>query len=224
MSLQAQPGTPGADAAVPCRALVLGIGNVLWADEGFGVRAVEALHERWQLPPEVSVVDGGTQGMYLLEHVCSAPRVIVFDAIDYRLAPGTLRVFRDGDVPVWSGTAVSLHQATFQELLSLAHLRGRFPERITLIGVQPELLDDLGGSLTPRVRGRVDEAVILAVKELADWGIEAVPRTQPPAEGLSPGALALRAYEGERPDAAQACRIGDARFLNQVHGRPAGRS
>jgi len=202
----------------PSAVLVLGIGNVLWADEGFGVRAVEALHSRWQLPAQVSVVDGGTQGVYLLEHVCSAERVIVFDAIDYQLPPGTLRVLRDGDVPVWSDTALSLHQATFQELLSLAVLRGRFPARITLIGVQPVRLDDLGGSLTPKVRARVDEAVALAVSELADWGLHAVARSHPPAEPLSPGALALHDYEAGRPSAEAACRIGDARFMNPMAG------
>jgi hydrogenase maturation protease len=197
--------------------LVIGLGNVLWADEGFGVRAVELLHERWQLPDHVEVVDGGTQGLLLLGLVCSARRVIVLDAIDYKLPPGSLRVFRDGDVPVWADTTMSLHQATFQELLALARLQDRFPERITLIGVQPDVLDDLGGSLSPLVRGRLDEAVALTLTELAAWGVDATPRVGA-AEALSPQALALPAYESGRPDESQACRIGDARFLNQVHG------
>ena len=201
--------------APPAQVLVLGIGNLLWADEGFGVRALEALHQRYRMPAHVSLVDGGTQGMYLLDHVCSAGRVLVLDAIDYKLAPGTLRVFRDAEVPVWADTMMSLHQATFQELLSLARLRGQFPERITLIGVQPEVLDDLGGSLSPPVRARLDEAVELAAAELAAWGIEFAQRTEPPDEPLSPGALAIQSYEAERPSAAEACRIGDARFLNQ---------
>jgi hydrogenase maturation protease len=203
-------------AAPAAAVLVLGIGNLLWADEGFGVRAVEALHQLWQMPPNVSVVDGGTQGMYLLDHVCSADCVLVLDAIDYQLAPGSLRVFRDAQIPVWADTKMSLHQATFQELLSLAQLQGRFPRKITLIGVQPGVLDDLGGSLSPLVRARLDEAVALAAAELAAWGVELVRRTEPPSEPLSPAALAIHAYEGERPSAAQACRIGDARFLHQI--------
>jgi hydrogenase maturation protease len=202
----------------PLSVLVLGIGNLLWADEGFGVRAVQALHARWQLPAHVLVMDGGTQGLYLLEHVCSASHVLVLDAIDYQLPPATLRVLRDAEVPVWSDTTMSLHQATFQELLSLAQLRGRFPQRITLIGVQPELLDDLGGSLSASVRARIDEAVALAVAELAGWGVAATLRTAPPEDELGPPALRLSDYEGGRPSAAVACRIGDARFLNQVHG------
>jgi hydrogenase maturation protease len=209
-----EPAVP----APPARVLVLGIGNVLWADEGFGVRAVETLHQRYRTPAYVSVVDGGTQGLYLLDYICAADRVLVLDAIDYKLPPGTLRVFRDADVPVWSDTVMSLHQASFMELLSLARLRGRFPEKITLIGVQPDVLDDLGGSLSPLVRARLDEAVALAVAELSAWGAAVTPRTEPPEEPLSPGALAIQSYESGRPSAAQACRIGDARFLNQVHG------
>jgi hydrogenase maturation protease len=204
--------------APPPGVLVLGIGNVLWADEGFGVRAVEALHQRYRLPAGVSLVDGGTQGMYLLEYVCSADRVLVFDAIDYKLAPGTLRVFRDSEVPVWADTMMSLHQATFQELLSLARLRGRFPSKITLIGVQPDVLDDLGGSLSPLVRARLDEAVALAVAELAAWGMAAAQREAPPSEPLSPGALAMHDYEAGRPSETEACRIGDARFLARTLG------
>jgi hydrogenase maturation protease len=201
--------------------LVLGIGNLLWADEGFGVRAVQALHAGWQLPEHVLVMDGGTQGLLLLEPVCAASHVLVLDAIDYQLPPATLRVLRDEEVPVWSSTAMSLHQASFQELLSLAHLRGRFPARITLIGVQPEVLDDLGGSLSPGVRARIPEAVALALAELATWGVQARRRTAAPQDMLGPAALRLADYEGGRPTAAQACRIGDARFLNQVHGKGA---
>ena len=217
-------GTPSTEVAAAATqpVLVLGIGNLLWADEGFGVRAVELLHQRFELPDNVSVVDGGTQGLYLLAAVCAARRVLVLDAIDYRLAPGTLRVLRDQAVPVWSDASMSLHQATFQELLSLARLRDRFPDKITLIGVQPDVLDDLGGSLSPLVRARLDDAVALAVAELAAWGITAIARTQPPAEPLSPGALALQAYESGRPSAAEACRIGDARFLNPAPCAEAG--
>ena len=46
--------------------LVLGIGNILWADEGFGVRCVEELNANWEFPRHVRLMDGGTQGMFLL--------------------------------------------------------------------------------------------------------------------------------------------------------------
>ena len=51
------------------KVLIIGIGNLLWADEGFGVRAVEAMHRLYEWPENVRLMDGGTQGLYLVQHV-----------------------------------------------------------------------------------------------------------------------------------------------------------
>ena len=193
--------------------LVLGIGNVLWADEGFGVRAVEALNDAYAFPPGVELLDGGTQGLHLLDHVCNARRLVLFDAVDYRLPPGSLEVMRDAAVPAWGAAKMSMHQSGFQELLALAQLKGRVPERMTLIGVQPEELSDYGGSLRPCVRARVPEAVALAVRELEAWGFAARPRAGHSPPRLNAAPLAIDAYEAGRPPPEEACRVGDARFL-----------
>jgi hydrogenase maturation protease len=200
-------------AGVP-NVLVLGIGNVLWADDGFGVRAVEALHAAYEMPAGVDLIDGGTQGLNLLEPVLSHGAVLVFDAIDFGLEPGKLRVLRDREVPAWGATKMSLHQQSFQELLSIADLQGRFPPRLTLIGVQPERLSDFGGSLSDCVRERLPLAVELAALELARWGFAVQPRDGVAPERLNAGALSLAAYESGRPEESEACRIGDARFLS----------
>ena len=196
-----------------CEALVLGIGNVLWADEGFGVRAVEALHAAYVFPDTVALEDGGTLGLYLFDLVASARRVLVFDAIDFALAPGTLKVLRDAEVPAWSSTRMSPHQTGFNDVLALAQLRGEAPEAVTLIGVQPEALADLGGSLRASVRARIPEAVELAARELGAWGLPGRRRGDGEFLSLNAGALAIDAYEAGRPSEAEACRIGDPRFL-----------
>lgn len=194
--------------------VVLGLGNLLWADEGFGIRAVEALNERYRMPEGVLLVDGGTQGMALMEYVTGAQRMIVLDAIDFGLTPGTLQVVWNDAVPAWGGTKVSPHQTGFEELLAVAKLRGTAPEAITLVGVQPERLDDFGGSLTDTVRARLDDAVAEAVQQLRDWGYLPTPRAPDErAEPLSPQALALTFYEQGRPSEDEACRIGDPRVL-----------
>jgi hydrogenase expression/formation protein len=88
--------------------LVLGIGNLLWADEGFGVRCAETLAEGWSLPSGVRVMDGGTQGLYLLPYVQGARRLIVFDAVDYGLPPGTVKLVEDDEVPRFMGAKNAL--------------------------------------------------------------------------------------------------------------------
>jgi hydrogenase maturation protease len=198
--------------------LVLGLGNMLWADEGFGVRAVEALNAAVAYPePDVLLLDGGTLGLNLLEHVESSRRVLVFDAIDFGLAPGTLKVLRDAEVPRWGVRKMSPHQNGFNDILALAQLHGRTPDTITAIGVQPVTLEDFGGSLTEPVRARLAEAVELAVAQLAEWGFPGRRRAADEAvEPLNAQSLALGAYETSRPAADDACRIGDPRLLGAL--------
>jgi hydrogenase maturation protease len=132
--------------------VVLGIGNVLWADEGFGVRCVEALGERFGFDAKVALVDGGTQGLHLLSLVQSARRLLILDAVDYGREPGTLLQVRGEEVPRFlKSNKMSLHQTGFQEVLMLSLLCERYPESVLLVGCQPELLDDYGGSLRPWV-------------------------------------------------------------------------
>ena len=204
----------------PIDVLVLGIGNVLWADEGFGVRAVEALHAGWVFPPEVRLMDGGTLGLGLYEDIARASHVLVFDAVDCGLPGGTLKVLRGAEVPAWGAQRLSPHQNGFNDVLALAQIGGRAPEHLTAIGVQPVTLDDFGGSQRPEVKARLPEAVALAVQELRRWGFEATPREPGSAfEPLNDRALAIEAYEAGRPSAEEACRVADPRVLAMSSGR-----
>ena len=200
----------GRDAA---RILVLGIGNILWADEGFGVRTVEHLAADWRFPEHVTLMDGGTQGLYLLPHLENADVLIVVDAIDYGLPPGTRRVFHGDDVPAFLGAKkMSLHQTGFQEVLASAMLVGRCPPRLILVGVQPECLEDYGGGLTDTVASQVAPTIDIILVLLRDrFGVEGTRRAA--AADIAAPAIARDAYEGGRPSAEEACRIGDSRIL-----------
>jgi hydrogenase maturation protease len=196
--------------------IVLGIGNLLWADEGFGVRCVEAFQQRFELPPDVELVDGGTQGLYLIQYVQSATHLLIFDAVDYGLEPGTLKIVDDDEVPRFMGAKkMSLHQTGFQEVLMLAQLTERFPQRVRLIGCQPEQIEDYGGSLTDTVKAAMEGALQQGVDTLREWGVTVTPRTRPlgAQDAVTIDTLAMAAYEAGRPAADAACRVGDDRFL-----------
>ncbi|MDC8786145.1 HyaD/HybD family hydrogenase maturation endopeptidase [Roseateles koreensis] len=198
---------------------VMGIGNVLWADEGFGVRCIEALQTRYEFAPHVQLIDGGTQGLYLIQHVQEADSLMIFDAIDYGLAPGTLKLVEGEEVPRFMGAKkMSLHQTGFQEVLMLAQLTDKFPRRLLLIGCQPEHLEDYGGSLRPVVKQAMEEALALGVARLSDWGAQPRQRSRPldTREAVTFAELGLVAYEEARPSEALACRSGDARFFPQT--------
>ena len=201
-------------------ALLLGVGNLLWADEGFGVRCVEAFAQRYVIPDNLMVADGGTQGLYLVDLFREHDPVVIFDAIDFGDVPGTLRVVRDDDIPAFvAARKMSLHQAGLQDVIACAKLLGGCAERMLLIGVQPVELEDYGGSLRPEVRGRIPEALALAVDYLATFGITVTPRENETVPSIITPGLDLASYEAGRPDEAAACRQGDARVLSRSRAR-----
>ncbi|HEY3326559.1 MAG TPA: HyaD/HybD family hydrogenase maturation endopeptidase [Novimethylophilus sp.] len=191
--------------------LVLGIGNILWADEGFGVRCVEALDAAYEFGDKVTLMDGGTQGLYLLPYVEDARHLIVFDAVDYGMQPGEMVVATDNEVPRFMGAKkMSLHQTGFQEVIMSAALIDKLPESMVLIGVQPEQLEDYGGSLRDVVKAQIPHALDIALEWMARWDIPCHKRSIPRPTA---GALEISAYEAGRPSAEAACRIGDDRIL-----------
>jgi hydrogenase maturation protease len=195
------------------RVLILGIGNVLWADEGFGVRCVEAMADSHALPPGVTLLDGGTQGLYLLPFLEEADALLVFDAIDYGLPPGTMKVVEGDAVPAFMGAKkMSLHQTGFQDVIATSTLMGYRPADMVLIGCQPVELEDYGGGLRPAVAACIPEALRIACRVLRGWGV-AVGEGRSDGSLLADPAIRWAAYEAGRPTAEEACRIGDDRFF-----------
>lgn len=195
------------------QALILGIGNVLWADEGFGVRCVEHLADTLFFGPDVTLLDGGTQGLYLLPFLEEADILVVFDAVDYGLEPGTMKVVEGDEVPRFMGAKkMSLHQTGFQDVISTAELMGYCPTELLLVGVQPEELEDYGGGLREITAARIPEAVAIARDWLAERGFQATEgRTE--TDTLADRSIRHTAYESGRPSEEEACRTGDARFF-----------
>ncbi len=198
----------------PGSVLVLGVGNILWADEGFGVRCAEVFADAYETPPGVDIVDGGTQGLALVNSLAEAERILLFDAVDADKAPGTLVVARGPDVPRFvAGKKVSLHQTSMMEVLALAEFMAEAPPpAITLIGCQPKELEDYGGGLTREAAAQVAPAAAQAAAELQGWGVTLKARCSAAAP-LAPAEVAWRAYEDGRPNPHEACRVGDERVL-----------
>lgn len=179
------------------RVVVMGLGNLLWADEGFGVRVAERLYAHYHWPEDVEIVDGGTQGLNLLGYVESASHLLILDAIDYGLEPGTLRTYAGERIPAYlSAKKMSLHQNSFSEVLALADIRGHLPAHIALVGLQPAMLDDYGGSLSELARERLPAAEQAALAQLAAWGI--VPQPANESCCLNYDCLSMENYEGVR--------------------------
>lgn len=204
------------------RIVVLGVGNILWADEGFGIRCVEALAAGWDVPGEVEVIDGGTQGLLLVPLLHDATHILLFDAVAHRGEPGSLIVARDDEIPaLMGGNKMSLHQVGMNDILASLDLLGYRPERLTVVGIRPVELADYGGSLTEQVRAQVPAALQLGIDELRRWGVDVRERAGGEERDVVIPALRQDEYESGRPSPEVACRVGDPRFLRRTAEDPA---
>lgn len=153
------------------RTVVLGIGNTILSDEGVGVRAAEALQERFELPEGVEVIDGGTAGMELLGPLSGTDVLVVLDAVMGGQPPGSVVKLAGNEVPVFFRTKLSPHQVSICDVLAGLEFSGDLPSDLVLIGIEPQNLD-LGLELTPAVAERIPQMVAMAVAELAARGVE----------------------------------------------------
>lgn len=158
--------------------LVLGVGNLLLADEGIGVLVVEALRTRYSFPPHVELLDGGTLGLDLLYYLEGVDRLLIVDAVETGRPAGSVIRLADEQVPAFLARKVSPHQVGIPDMLFAAQLRDLYPQQIVLWGVQPAWLE-LGLDLSPPVAARLDFLVEAVCAELTAWGVESTSRAAP---------------------------------------------
>ena len=163
---------------------VLGIGNILLTDEGFGVRVVEKLYSEYKFPENVTLVDGGVLGINLLGVIADTHHLIVVDAVKNKQPPGTLYRLEKNELPERILLKNSLHQTDFLETLTLCKAIDKVPETTVVLGVEPEDILTHDIELTPTVAARVDEMMALVLHELNQLGVTAQKRN--PSECVSP--------------------------------------
>ena len=149
--------------------LMLGMGNLLLEDEGLGVRALEILQQRYEIPPEVELLDGGTTGMGLLDDISGREHLIVLDAVQTGDPPGTLVRLAGDDVPVYFSMRISPHQLGLSDVLATLELSGEKPAEVVVLGLVPQSLE-MSLELSGLIAEKLDTLVGAAVTELGRLG------------------------------------------------------
>jgi hydrogenase maturation protease len=154
---------------------VLGVGNILFSDEGVGVRVVEQLEREYCFPEHVVVVDGGVLGVHLMGVIAQADHLIVVDAVRNDGRPGDLYRLSGDQIPQRIRAKNSLHQVDMLEALTLCAVIDRSPQTV-ILGVEPADITTLGLELTAAVAARVKDLMGMVVDELRRLGVDCAPR------------------------------------------------
>lgn len=159
----------------PTALLVLGLGNLLCGDDGIGPAAVNLLARRYEAPPDVKVIDGGTLGLSLLPYIEEARQVLLVDAVRANLPSGSFVCLQGDEVAPAVAERLSVHQVGVADLLDAARWRGTYPPRLALLGLVPETLA-LGLERSAAVEARLPMLVERVVEEARRFGHEFLPR------------------------------------------------
>ena len=179
------------------RIVVLGLGNMLMADDGVGLAALARLDEEWFVPRRVSLVDGGTWGMNLLPVIERADRLLIFDAIYFNEPAGAVIRLERRDIPRFLAQKLSPHQVDLREVLALAEFRGTLPEQIIALGIQPARVE-MSTTLSPVVAEKLEELVTLGAAAREQWGVK-VCRWNAVARPPENAGIQLPSESGHRP-------------------------
>jgi len=156
---------------------ILGIGNLIVGDEGFGVHAVRYLEENYEFPDTVLIRDGGTAGIYMSPFLEECDPVLVIDVVDIDAEPGSMHYYSNEDVKAGKiSTRMSPHQLGLLEILEICKLRDAAPETLEFYCVVPKELNtsiELSDVVAPRVK----EICEIVLKRLSELGVEAKLRT-----------------------------------------------
>lgn len=157
------------------RIVVLGVGNTLLKDEGVGVRVVEELKKKFAFPSNVRLVDGGTQGLWLLPTLQEADCLVVIDAVLGKCEPGSIYRLEKDDLPKGLRLKQSAHDSDLIEALNLCALLDQAPQTVVVIGIEPEDISAYGLQLTPTIESRVPALVDQVLVELGKLGVTVTP-------------------------------------------------
>ena len=155
--------------SVPENITVLGVGNILYQDDGVGIRVIEKLEAEYEFPDNVLIVDGGVLGINLLGVISNAVKLIVVDTVLNKGRPGDLHRLEHEEIPDRILAKNSLHQVDLIEALTLCKALDHVP-RTTIIGIEPKKMDQIEDKLTPEIQARLEDLTQAVLHEITALG------------------------------------------------------
>jgi hydrogenase maturation protease len=158
------------------RVTLLGIGNILMGDEGFGVHFVRWFSKRYLTTDDVRIVDGGTLGYALLDIICSCDHLFVVDVLKVQDIPGSIYRFTKEEMELHMPPPTSAHEVTFPDVLFKTELMGESPETIFLC-IVPQNYKDMDMEMNPFLHEKFSnvEKLLLAELDKLDIHLERLP-------------------------------------------------
>lgn len=151
------------------RILVLGVGNILFADEGVGVRTVQKMQDEYEFSENITLLDGGTLGTKLMDAIVGSDRLFVIDAVLGNGQPGNIYRLTGDDLRKSLSFKNSLHQTDLVDTLIYCDLIGNCPETV-VVGIEPLDYNTMTVELSKEIEVRLPDIISVVQKEIEQLG------------------------------------------------------
>lgn len=156
--------------------LILGIGNILFQDEGIGVHFIHYLDEKYEFISKknsVSLVDGGTLAQRLIPQIVKYDEVLIVDCIDATSSKaGDVFFFNYREVPSninWQGSA---HEVEMLQTLNMIDMNYDLPKTYILGVIPKRVADDTTFELSEEIVKATKVMEEVVIKHLLELEIE----------------------------------------------------
>ena len=155
------------------RNIVIGVGNMLFKDEGIGIYAAEYIKQNYKFDDEeLEIIDGGTLGFKLMTYFQEYDNVIILDTVSIEDEVGS--IYRlPSDVLLGLGTyRKTAHEVEIVEMLEIVSVLDSYAN-VTIIGIIPKDIISVGIGLTATMEDKFEEFILNGIKEIESLGIKA---------------------------------------------------
>ncbi len=149
---------------------IIGLGNLLLGDEGFGVHLIRYLQKNYNFEG-VDIIDGGTIGFQLIEYFINYDRLIFIDAIRTNDKAGSIYKFSLNDLPPNVTFVSSIHEIGLGDIIQQVKFMGEEIEAYA-IGIVPLKVcpNELTEHLSDFMLSKMESVTNIVLREIKKWG------------------------------------------------------
>jgi len=151
--------------------LLIGVGNVLFTDEGVGVYAAKYLETNYKHDDSLEIIDGGVLGFKLMALFQEYDNVIILDTVSIEDAPGSVYRLPAEELLGLGSYRKTAHEVEIVEMLEICSMLEKMAN-VVIIGIVPKDIETVKNDMTPEIMSGFETLISTALTELSNLGVK----------------------------------------------------